>query len=291
MKRYIRSATTPNIGLAKSSKDPEELARLADDRNGNVRYWVAENPNTPADALAQLANDEEHLVRCAITENPNASADVLIQLASDESEFVRSRVAGNPNTPLDVLAQLADDSEFVRAKVAQNPNTSPDVLAQLASDEDANVRYWVAGNSNTPSEILEQLTNDGDKDVKELAISNPNCLVRSKRSKKSNNWPSTDEWYAIDSDEEFENKWGYYLAGPEDKVNKQLQIFTEPSVQGGMGGMFIFDESKTGNESFSIDFQDWCDQELNMAAESKNAKEYQQKYKAFVEGLIAENWG
>lgn len=268
MKRYIRSATTPNIELAKNSKDPKELARLANDENDDVRYWVANNPNTSADTLAHLATDEDFRVRHTI--------------------------AVDPNTPPEILAQLANDADkFVRVKVASNRNTSSGVLAQLASDEDADVRYWVAENSNAPSEILAQLTNDGDKDVRKAAAGNPNSPVKSKkpkRSKKSNNWPSADEWYNIESDEQFEGMWSEYLADPEDKVNKQLQIFPEPSVQGGIGGMFIYDESKTGNESFSIDFQDWCDQELNMAAESKNAKEYQQKYKVFIEELIAENW-
>ena len=127
--------------------------------------------------------------------------------------------------------------------------------------------------------------------MRSTVAKNPNCPVEPKKSNKSLEWPSANEWYNIESDEEFENMWDRYLAGPEDEVNKQLQIFTEPSIQGGMGGMFIFDESEEGNESFAIDFQDWCDKELNMAAESKNAKEYKQKYKAFVEAeLVDENW-
>lgn len=197
----------------------------------------------------------------------------------------------NPNTSADVFAQFANSKYGdVRMHVADHLNTPVDVLIQLADDEDERVRWYVARNRNTPADVLAQLANDEDEDVRKAAIGNPNCPVKSKKSKKSKDWPSADEWYNIESDEEFEDMWDRYLAGPEDEVNKQIQIFTEPSIQGGMGGMFIFDESESGHESFSIDFQDWCDTELSIAAESKNATEYKQKYKAFVEDLIAENW-
>ena len=104
-------------------------------------------------------------------------------------------------------------------------------------------------------------------------------------------WPSPQEWWNVDGTlDEFEDLWFEYLANPEDRVNKELQIFVEPSVQGSMGGMFIFDESGEDRESFSIDFQDWCDRELDMAAESQNQSQYMDKYRAFVQNLIDENW-
>lgn len=128
------------------------------------------------------------------------------------------------------LAQLANDEDVeVREGVANNPNTPPDVLAQLANDEYYCVCLGAAANLNTPADVLAQLAHDTDRDVRETARNNPNCPVK---SKKSNKWPSADAWYSIDSDEQFENMWSRYLAGPEDEVNKQLQIFPEPSIQG-----------------------------------------------------------
>lgn len=260
MKRYIRSATTSKgFDAAHFIKDPKELAQLANDEDEDVRAGVAENSNTPAGVLAQLANDED--------------------------AFVKRHVGSNPSTPAEVLAQLANDADkYVRRCVAGNPSTSVAVIAQLANEKDTYVRYNAARNSNTPPDILAQLASDEDKEVRRAAKDNPNCQIKSKK------WPSADEWYNIDSDEAFENMWSRYLAGPEDEINKKLQIFTEPSVQGGMGGMFIFDESGENHESFSVDFQYWCDQELSMAADSKSAKGYKQKYEAFVEALISENW-
>ena len=294
MKRYIRSSIA-SYSLVKNSKDPKVLAQLANDDDPYVRAYVAENSNTPADVLVQLANDEKWVVRKTVAANRNTPVDILEQLANDDDPDVRIHIAGNPNTPVDILEQLANDESMnARKTVAGNPNTPVDILVQLANDMDASVRWFVAKNSNTPADILTQLANDKDKDVREVAANNPNCPVISNKSRKSknlNNWPSADDWYDIESDEEFENMWSRYLAGPEDEVNKELQIFTEPSIQGGMGGMFIFDESGHGYKSFSIDFRDWCDRERDMAAESNNADEYKQKYKDFVEAeLIDEDW-
>ena len=54
--------------------------------------------------------------------------------------------------------------------------------------------------------------------------------------------------------------------------------------------MVIFDDSDNEDKFEPIfhDFQDWCDQEARMAASSKNAKEYEAKYRAFVEDLISD---
>lgn len=101
-------------------------------------------------------------------------------------------------------------------------------------------------------------------------------------------WPSKTKWNKIDSDEAFEDMWSTYLSKSEDEINKKLRIFTEPSVQGSMGAMVIFDESGGENEHISIDFQDWCDNELRMAAASKNADEYATKYEAYLKSIV--NW-
>lgn len=99
-------------------------------------------------------------------------------------------------------------------------------------------------------------------------------------------WPSADYWYEFDSDEEFEDAWDSYLAGPEGRVVDELKIFCEPSVQGGMGGMFIFDESGEDRfETVEVDFEDWCDNETEMAASSSNAAEYEAKFRKYVKDL------
>lgn len=99
-------------------------------------------------------------------------------------------------------------------------------------------------------------------------------------------WPAASYLENIETDEEFEDFWSSYLGNPEDEVNSELELFLEPSVQGGMGDMVIMDESDNDNEPIYIDFQDWCDKELDMAIDSGNADQYKEKYKAYLLRLI-----
>jgi hypothetical protein len=62
-------------------------------------YNLAINPNTPPETLARLANDKDSDVRCYVAYNPNASPETLERLANDENYWVRHDVAGNPNIP------------------------------------------------------------------------------------------------------------------------------------------------------------------------------------------------
>ena len=54
------------LKLAKNKNtSPEILEKLADDEEGDVRYYVAENPDTPADILKKLAEKCLHGERMA----------------------------------------------------------------------------------------------------------------------------------------------------------------------------------------------------------------------------------
>lgn len=89
----------------------------------------------------------------------------------------------------------------------------------------------------------------------------------------------------LESDEDFEDFWSDYLGPIENEVNQKLEIFPEPSTQGGVGSVFIYDESGQDRwDSFEcdVDFQEWCDQEIEMALSSKTAAEYKKKYEAYV---------
>ena len=95
-----------------------------------------------------------------------------------------------------------------------------------------------------------------------------------------------DMYYDEDFDatgEEFEDFWQEYLGEPEDKVNKELKIFLEPSVRGSLGAMFIFDESGEGRfEPAEIDWYEWCENELEMALKANSEKEYENLYRNYV---------
>jgi len=70
------------------------LGDLAKDEDWEVRWTVAERPNTPVDVLRELAK------------NPNTSVDVLRALAKDEDWEVRWQVAENPKVSSKILVML-----------------------------------------------------------------------------------------------------------------------------------------------------------------------------------------
>lgn len=90
--------------------------------------------------------------------------------------------------------------------------------------------------------------------------------------------------------EEFEEEiFDVYLRDPENEVNKELGIYPEPSIQGGSGSVFIFDESgqdRWDAYDISIDWWDWCDMECDMAMKAKNAEEYKQMYRKWMKEIL-----
>lgn len=83
--------------------------------------------------------------------------------------------------------------------------------------------------------------------------------------------------------EEGEDNYFKYLQKPQEEVNEELDIFLEPSTQGGMGSMYVLDN--TDDERFepvSVDFMEWCELEYEMATLSETEEEYKEKYKRYI---------
>ena len=75
------------------------LTHLAADPDPEVRWRVADNPNTPAGTLTHLAADPDTEVRQSVADNPNTPADTLTALAADPDETVRAAALVNPTLP------------------------------------------------------------------------------------------------------------------------------------------------------------------------------------------------
>ena len=285
MKRYIRSATTSNVMLARTSTDLEELAQLANDENKWVRQFVAQNQNTSANALAQLATDEDWEVRYHVAGNPNTSADVLAQLANDKVYDVIRRVAKNSNTSADALAQLAnDEDEVIRRCVAHNPSTPAKTLAQLANDADEDVRWWVTQNPNTPADVRAQLAHDEDADVEEQTASSSNTA-------STNDWQSFLNELGKECEEYSDPLYEQSPAGEQllelcYEVEREMPFWLEPSVQAGQGGIWIYDNETDETLADNIDYEDFNYEVVDMAFESDSADDFKQRYKNYLTGLV-----
>ena len=77
----------------KNSTSPEELEKLAEDKEVIVRQCVAENENTPVELMEKLAQDKDYDVRYSVTVNPNTpfslQEKLMEDLVEDKDEDVR----------------------------------------------------------------------------------------------------------------------------------------------------------------------------------------------------------
>ena len=106
--------------------------------------------------------------------------------------------------------------------------------------------------------------------------------------KASVNWPDPSYWE--DETLDVEDAWDTYFCDPEEAVNDELNIVMEPAVQGGMGSMFLYDDTGEHEDTIEIDFDDWCQKEIEMAIDSSSSNEYKTKYRNYLKSLINEYW-
>lgn len=104
-------------------------------------------------------------------------------------------------------------------------------------------------------------------------------------STDTSNWPDPEYFETVDEDTE--EVWDNYLSEPEWDVADELQVSFEPSVQGSVGSMFIYDDSGEDRfEEIEVDYGEWCNTELDLAYQSGSSEEYKQKFKEYIESLI-----
>lgn len=75
--------TTPTKTVQEKTANNPTINKLARDEHENVRYCVANNPNTPTHLLTQLATDTDEGVRYAVAQNPNTQTETLKILITD----------------------------------------------------------------------------------------------------------------------------------------------------------------------------------------------------------------
>lgn len=105
-----------------------------------------------------------------------------------------------------------------------------------------------------------------------------------------NGWPNNNFW--ADRDFHADDSVWEYIGGPEGEVESELQLFIEPSTQGGMGSIYIEDDSGLNRfSSFSIDYGDWLDLEYDAARNSDSSDSFREIFKVYLLELIEENTG
>ena len=179
-----------NVETAKGTDDPEVLMEILKfDRDDNVSYYAAKNPNCSPEALRMvIKNEHQHYASIAAVQHPNCPPDalhyVLISDIYDPEDSVSKFAAMNencsPETLSIVLEKGKDDATSWNA--AKNPNCPPEALYKvLIRGYDDYVSYFAAKNPNITKEIIIKVLGMGiDNDASNELIKNPKCPVETR---------------------------------------------------------------------------------------------------------------
>lgn len=200
---------------AAASTHPEELALLAEDEDGGVRFYVATNTYTPLgvllglafdplapvrsgvalslryDPLASkevrettenialhLAQDTQPLVRLGLASNTELPDAVFAALSLDPDPVIRQKLAENIRLPQTVLRTLAQDSSaLVQVQALKHRNAPWDTLIEMSEDPSPELRLAICQNPNTPLQVLEGLVGDADSRIRQAVAQHPSASL------------------------------------------------------------------------------------------------------------------
>jgi len=114
-------------------------------------------------------------------------------------------------------------------------------------------------------------------------IKQPSKVKAATAVKANSNWPAAEDWVAIDvrSDAYYDMMMDY-LNEAECDVNDEFDVSLEPS--GNI--MFIVDNS-CQNDDIEMNYEEWCENERQMAEDSKSVDEFKKKYRTYLSGILS----
>lgn len=203
-------STEAKVELAKNSRDPQVLLKLAHDKDLQVRAEVALNEHSLSDTLRHLASDHDPVVRRGVLFNEKTPPDALATIAHYPIKglpdaLVRQGVAHNARTPAKILADMAGPKQppNVRAAVAENEHAPRKLLQKLAKDKDPEVAQAAQqtlasvqakdkedlAHTSKDRKVLAKLADDTDPTIRERVAGNPNALPElSTKLAHDSNW-------------------------------------------------------------------------------------------------------
>ncbi|MFB6583999.1 hypothetical protein ACFCYC_42475 [Streptomyces sp. NPDC056402] len=161
----VRSAVAASI----RDEPPGTLARLADDPDQSVRWFLTLNDHLPPDLLARLAADPDSAVRSSVVSRWRDAPDAVRRaLLTDTAPDVRRSSVRSYVPQADLLPDLLADPATRAAAVRHVVPTEG-----LATDPDSDVREAVAAHPDLPTGLRDQLAEDADIFVRNAIAARP----------------------------------------------------------------------------------------------------------------------
>lgn len=237
-------------------------------------------------------------------------------IADDPDEYVRSEIASNTNDSK-LLAKLAyDEDPKVRRKVAVRTKDT-NLIEKFKKDPDGEVRrmvvlnlgdeetfkefvsdpYWVIRESiakhTEDPDLLSKLSKDSDEDVKSEAKHRMKKLGLTTH-RRSNGWGDLISNLNNDLDEDIDpiyeqTEAGKILENVCLEVEDSMNLYVEPSIQGGVGGVWIYDNTDNSTLVEDYDYESFNSRVIDIALSSTNKSNFKQKYKKYLQNMISKS--
>ena len=270
MKRYVKADTLPTADEIRNMSYKQKYDYISDILNmrRDQRHEYLNNLST--DTLDVLAHIYDYNLIFWLTLVPSLSAE--------SCKYIVDNFSGEPIR----LSYILDNLNSIHKVTDDMADILITAISRRFPENKTKSRY--------PTYVIEEYI----EILSEYFYNHPDSASLINRLSElivnSRKWPSAKKWKNIDYEDQFEDMWSTYLSSQEDEINKELRVFPEPSIQGGIGDMFIHDQSDEANEPIIIDFDEWCDTECKLAAASKSADQYKEKYRQYIESLINTYW-
>lgn len=118
-----------------------------------------------------------------------------------------------------------------------------------------------------------------------------NLVEPSKEHNKENSWIELIKNLRADLDNYVDPLYEQTSAGDELEslcaaVQRKLGVWLEPSIQGGIGSIRFYSTKDDSVLADDYDYQEYNEEVLNLAFNSKTQKEFQTKYRQFLQSII-----
>lgn len=305
MKLYIRSSSVIDdvLEVAKTTKDMKELSDIIESKDNynylsSIGEQVSKNPNLTADFIEKVISSPRYAyqrVRSKIMDSPLISEDILKSMAYSKDVHMRLDAASSPYLSAELMRHLSKDQDSsVRNTLAMN-SRFPESLMRALYSKYKGSGYYLASNPNTPLDLLEEILNDKyDSDTTKAAKQAIKQRTRKDTSKSTRKspWMSLVHKLQSELEEGIDPLYEQTSAGAEldtvcRSVEDKLGVYLEPSIQGGVGGVWIYSKEDDSTFVENYDYQDYNDEVINIALNSKTKREFQTKYKQFLQSIIA----
>lgn len=240
----------------------EQVCRLlADDPNANVRAEVASNTDD-SKLLAKLAYDDDPKVRREVASRTKDN-NLIEKFKKDPDNGVRYRVVINLGDEETFREFVSDPYWVIREEIA-NKTEDPDLLAKLSKDSDKYIR------------------SDAKRRMKELGLTT---------NRKRNGWDDLISQLNDDLDENVDpiyeqTESGRTLENVCLEVEDSMNLYVEPSIQGGVGGVWIYDNTDNSTLVEDYDYELFNSGIIDIALSSNNKSNFKQKYKEYLQNMI-----